>query len=192
VPGLGGQADRHACEFNCFFSCPAGSTPPHLLQRGVYSQVAVALKGGAWRDTSMALLIKALRMSKEEVNNAKEGHDVLRSQGVDTSQLMRTSLARLSKARCSLLRAASSSQRLLRRVLHSAEGFQCFGDQRCYWKANSLEAHKRRGRSIWHSISQTWPATRGRRSRLHSLLSLWAQQLSWVPAGVTSGGGRRH
>jgi hypothetical protein len=123
APGFGGQADRHACEFDCFFSCPAGSTPPHLLQRGVYSQVAVALKGGAWRDTSMVLLVKALAMDKEEVEAAKEGHDVL-GQGTDAyaSQLMRASLARLSAVRRSLARAVGSSQRLLKRLRHSVGG----------------------------------------------------------------------
>jgi hypothetical protein len=121
VPGVGGQADRRACEFNCFFSCPAGSTLPHLLQRGVYSQIAMALKGGAWRNTSMVLLIKALVMSKEEVQPAKEGHGVP-SQGVGASQLMHASLARLRTAPRSLARASSSSQRLLRRLRQSAAG----------------------------------------------------------------------
>jgi hypothetical protein len=42
---------------------PKGTIPTHLLQRGIYSQIAIALKGGAWRDTSMVLLAKALGMS---------------------------------------------------------------------------------------------------------------------------------
>jgi len=78
MPGVGGHDSRHACEFHNFFSCPEGTTPHHLLQRGVYSQIAVALKGGAWRETSMALLLKALSMSKEEVQTAEEGRDVFK------------------------------------------------------------------------------------------------------------------
>ena len=77
VPDLGGQASRHACEFSCFFSCPEGATPQHLLQCGIYSEIAVALKGGAWRETSMVLLVKALGMSKEEAETTEEGGDVL-------------------------------------------------------------------------------------------------------------------
>jgi hypothetical protein len=68
-----------------------------------------------WRETSMALLVMALGMSKEDVQTAKEGHDVL-GQGSDASQLMRASLAQLSKARSRLERAASSSQELAART----------------------------------------------------------------------------
>jgi hypothetical protein len=33
-------------------------TPPELLQCGIYSDIAVALKGGEWRKTSMVMLAK--------------------------------------------------------------------------------------------------------------------------------------
>jgi len=72
-----GQAARFGCEFASFFSCAKGATPPELLSRGIYSSVAVPLKGGLWREASMALLGMALGMSKEEAEYAKEGHDVL-------------------------------------------------------------------------------------------------------------------
>ena len=39
VPGVGGQAARHACEFSVFFD----STPRELIARGVYNQIAIAL-----------------------------------------------------------------------------------------------------------------------------------------------------
>eukprot|EP00966_Prymnesium_polylepis_P141173 3260155-Prymnesium_polylepis.1 len=42
-----------------FFSCDYGATPPELLRRGIYGQIAVALKGGEWRKTSMAMIAKA-------------------------------------------------------------------------------------------------------------------------------------
>jgi len=84
MPGVEAEA-RHGCEFNSFFTCADGATPPELLHRAIYSEVAVALKGGAWRETSMALFSKALNMSKEEHGQAMEGSDVLQ-QGVAAMQ----------------------------------------------------------------------------------------------------------
>jgi len=49
MPGAGGQEARFGCEFGSFFSCPDGATPGELIQRGIYSSIAVPLKGGAWR-----------------------------------------------------------------------------------------------------------------------------------------------
>ena len=60
MPGVGGQELRHACEFGTLFSHEDGSTPRELLQRGIYSTIAVPLKGGAWRRVSMVLLGEAL------------------------------------------------------------------------------------------------------------------------------------
>jgi hypothetical protein len=60
-----GQEARHACEFASFFSCVDGATPSELLKRGIYSEVAVPLKGGAWREVSILLLAKALAVVKE-------------------------------------------------------------------------------------------------------------------------------
>ena len=51
-----GQEQRHGCEFGTFFSCDHGATPLELLHRGIYAKIAVALKGGMWRRTSMVLL----------------------------------------------------------------------------------------------------------------------------------------
>ena len=56
MPGVGGQEARHGCEFGTFFSCAEGATPEYLLKRGIYSEIAVPLKGGPWREASMALL----------------------------------------------------------------------------------------------------------------------------------------
>jgi len=72
----GGQQVRFGCEFGDFFSCSRGATPGELLKAGIYSQIAVPLKGGPWREASMALLGMALGMSKDEVTDAKEGIDV--------------------------------------------------------------------------------------------------------------------
>eukprot|EP00966_Prymnesium_polylepis_P267435 6178255-Prymnesium_polylepis.1 len=57
--GVGGQQRRFACEFSVFFSCDAGATPTELLRRDIYARVAIALKGGEWRKTSMVMLTKA-------------------------------------------------------------------------------------------------------------------------------------
>ena len=35
MPGSGGQAARHGCEFSTFFSCVDGTTPEDLLHRGI-------------------------------------------------------------------------------------------------------------------------------------------------------------
>lgn len=43
------QDKRFGCEFGTFFSCPDGATPTELLHKGIYSEIAVPLKGGAWR-----------------------------------------------------------------------------------------------------------------------------------------------
>ena len=60
MPGAGGQHGRFGCEFSAFFGHPDGTTPSDLLQRGIYSEIAVPLKGGPWREASMALFGVAL------------------------------------------------------------------------------------------------------------------------------------
>jgi len=86
MPGTGGQEARFGCEFGSLFSCANGATPSELLKRGIYSSIAVPLKGGAWREASMVLLGMALGMSKEAIEDAKEGGDVL-GLGADTKLL---------------------------------------------------------------------------------------------------------
>lgn len=54
-----GQEGRHPCEFESFFSSPEGDTPKELIQAGLYSKVAVPLKGDAWRAVSLRLLARA-------------------------------------------------------------------------------------------------------------------------------------
>ena len=60
MPGLGGQFDRDAVEFSAFFAHTNGATPQHLLKAGIYSHVAVPLKGGDWRAASLAMLAAEL------------------------------------------------------------------------------------------------------------------------------------
>jgi len=67
MPGLG-QNGRHAVEFKTFFA--ADQTPDELKRAGIYSTIAVPLKGGAWRETSMALLAKELATTAKATDYA--------------------------------------------------------------------------------------------------------------------------
>ena len=58
MPGIGGQAERHGVAFATFFASDA--TPLPLLKAGIYATIAVALKGGAWREASQVLATQAL------------------------------------------------------------------------------------------------------------------------------------
>ena len=57
---LGDGEGRHACAFNDFWR--EGWTPRWLLKgdANVYKQIAIALKGGAWREAGLAKLAQAL------------------------------------------------------------------------------------------------------------------------------------
>ena len=62
MSGVGGQEARFGCAFDEFFLSPPDGTPPELLRRGIYSTIAIAMKGGAWRGVSMVTLAKALNV----------------------------------------------------------------------------------------------------------------------------------
>jgi len=116
MPGAGGQEARFGCEFGSFFACASGATPSELLKRGIYSSIAVPLKGGPWREASIKLLGMALGMSKEEAEDAKEGRDVL-GLGADTKRryqavkgMASTSLAAASKSLAASRRAMSRTR----------------------------------------------------------------------------------
>lgn len=66
MPGVGGQEARDGVEFGTFFSCDEGATPDQLLRAGIYEQIAVALKGGAWREASTVMLARTIAAYKEE------------------------------------------------------------------------------------------------------------------------------
>jgi len=77
MPGVGGQVLRFGCDFGAFFACNDGATPNDLIGRGIYSEIAIALKGGPWREASMAMLGMAFGLSKVEAEAAANGKDVL-------------------------------------------------------------------------------------------------------------------
>ena len=117
VPGAGGQEARFGCEFGSFFSCVDGATPGELLKRGIYSEIAVALKGGPWREASMAMLAMALGLSKEEAEAQAAGQDVL-GEGM---KLTESSLYHgLTKMRSGLARDAEGSMKRMRGRLQVA------------------------------------------------------------------------
>ena len=49
-------AARHSIEFGTFF----GTTPDELIRKGIYHDVAVPLKGGEWRRTSLVMVAQGL------------------------------------------------------------------------------------------------------------------------------------
>jgi len=55
-----GQEQRHPSPFGVFFACEHGTTPTELLRRGLYNEIAIALRGGEWRRVSMVILSRAI------------------------------------------------------------------------------------------------------------------------------------
>jgi len=107
MSGISGQEARHGCDFSAFFSSRDGATPVDLLQRGLYSEVAVALKGGHWREASMVKLGLALDTSK-----AEEAGDL----GLDEASLDGEMISRARHIGQSWVKAGASLQTMVRRV----------------------------------------------------------------------------
>ena len=59
MPGVESER-RHGVDFGAFFECAEGATPEALLAAGIYSEIALALKGGAWREVSLLQMATAL------------------------------------------------------------------------------------------------------------------------------------
>ena len=66
MPGFGRQVERLGVDFGSFFASPDGATPLDLIKAGIYGQIAIPLKGGAWRDTSMVMLMQTLSAGKAD------------------------------------------------------------------------------------------------------------------------------
>lgn len=75
MTGTGGQEKRHGARFEIFFANEAGATPQELIQAGIYNSIAIPLKGGAWRETSMTMLMMALGGEPHEGMNALDDTD---------------------------------------------------------------------------------------------------------------------
>ena len=85
MPGVNSN-ERHAVDFGAFFACKDGATPEALLSAGLYHEIAVGLKGGAWRRASLFQLGKIFaqgvgpREAKPTDLTAKERFAQLRMQ----------------------------------------------------------------------------------------------------------------
>jgi len=51
-----GRRRRPSVPFSTFFTYGEGGTPLQLVRAGIYQEIAVPLKGGAWRKTSLTIL----------------------------------------------------------------------------------------------------------------------------------------
>ena len=60
MPGVDEKKSRHAVDFGAFFSCADGTTPQELLHAGIYSQIAIALKGSHWRRASLVVIARSI------------------------------------------------------------------------------------------------------------------------------------
>ena len=52
-------------EFESFFACADGATPLDLLRAGIYHEIAVPIKAGPWRKTSLVMLAQAMALSTQ-------------------------------------------------------------------------------------------------------------------------------
>ena len=59
------EEERRGVDFARFFACEDGATPPDLLKRGIYHEIALPLKGGPWRKASLAMMHDKLAGSAE-------------------------------------------------------------------------------------------------------------------------------
>ena len=67
MPGVGGQLVRHGVDFGTFFASTEGATPKDLILAGIYTSIAIPLKGGAWREASMVMFIQTLAAEEAEL-----------------------------------------------------------------------------------------------------------------------------
>ena len=58
MPGVGGQDAKHGIPFGTFFAPDA--TPIPLIKAGIYATIAVAFKGGHWREASHVIMAQTL------------------------------------------------------------------------------------------------------------------------------------
>jgi hypothetical protein len=87
MPGVGGQVARFGIPFGSFFASDA--TPLELLKAGIYGTIAVALKGGVWREVSMVLMVQ--RLSEQPKRSSPRNIVVAQSQQDHQQDLLRTS-----------------------------------------------------------------------------------------------------
>ena len=75
MPGVGGQDEKEGIAFGTFFAPDA--TPIPLIKAGIYATIAVAFKGGTWREASHVIMAQTLaakptRSAPKDVAIAKQ------------------------------------------------------------------------------------------------------------------------
>ena len=140
--GSSEQAARGACEFGEFFS----TTPPLLLRAGIYDKIAVALKGGAWREASMYMLAQAIA----EAPAASKAHTLrheIASIMTHTDETVRRLSTALVPARLSAAARPADSKQMATRKAAASRATEAGGDgeaRRAWWaQAHSLPRRAR-------------------------------------------------
>ena len=132
------QAARGGCEFGLFFEFE--TTPPELIMAGIYSSIAIPLKGGPWRSASMIMIAKALTADlilPSQMNS---------SQSASSTRQVRT---RAERAR-TLVRQQT---RTLVRAVSRAKMVMPKPREQTKWKLGSVKKTKQR--SIWATSLST-------------------------------------
>ena len=83
-----GSATHGGIRFEALISCVDGATPEHLLRRRIYNEIAVPLKGGRYRTTSLLLLAEAVcsRRNTSHWLSPRATHALLRAIGRGAAQ----------------------------------------------------------------------------------------------------------
>ena len=107
--------ERHGCEFSQFFACAEGTTPDDLLKRGIYAQIAVALKGGEWRRASMVMLAEALAAFEADPEALRRQRSAAGNEADGAARLQHRLQSIASGSRAGAHALSSSRQRLASR-----------------------------------------------------------------------------
>ena len=134
MPGGGGESVRYGCEFAEFFINPDGTTPIHLMKRGIYSEVALPLKGGAYRETSMVLVGMQLGMGNSSVEQQSmtqgSSKDIVAACSAYTQGLARCANITKAKPVRDSLRIQGAGVRLSTRMPSKVKSFGRFSFNR--------------------------------------------------------------
>ena len=110
------DCDRHSIDFDRFYD--PGATPDSLLLQGIYDRIACPLKGGAWRTTSLSMLVEHLGRGETFHNDSMHlerlhGPTTLGGQiGILWKQLQVTTLSVANEGRTSIWDIATHARRM--------------------------------------------------------------------------------
>ena len=80
------EEERCAVDFGALLVPKPGGTPVELVRRGIYKQIAIPLKGGAWRQASMVMTAQALAATATAGSFESGGPSVPNSQDSPTAR----------------------------------------------------------------------------------------------------------